>query len=93
MHVLQRPRILNLRGILALVAALVAIAVIISSLNSVVVTTGSSIETAATSQWVVPTLDNGPVPGMPRATFEELVSTTLGPPAGMPQSVWEQISG
>lgn len=93
MHVLQRPRTLNLQAGLALLAALVAAAMIISSLTPGVVTTGSDREAGATSQWLAPTLDNGPVPGMPRGTYDALVTTPLGPPAGMPQSVWEQVSG
>lgn len=44
----------------------------------------------------VPALSHGPVPGMPRSTYEALVvSSSFAPvqPAGMPDDVWDSITG
>jgi hypothetical protein len=93
MHVLQRQRTQTLRVAAALIAMLVAVAVIVTSLDAPLVSTRSDGGAATTTEWFTPTLGEGPIPGMPRDLHQALVGSTMTRPAGMPNFVWEDISG
>lgn len=93
MHAVTTKKQLTIWPVILGVVVLAGIVAIATWLNQQTIVDDIILPGPVPVTFAIPDIEDGPVPGMPRDTFESVTSLKggLDRPMGMPDDVWQQI--